>query len=326
MANRSTSTALAARPLNADVGLDKQTISVEDLVQFSGFNIVELAEMRGEGGVAKDADNAALLRFIAQAQAKGLDPRKRQCFFIPRGGKWTFTTSIDGLSSIADRTQRFGGADAPEYRGTLELKDGTLVPAYAEVCVWKIVGPWEHPVTRPFRGTADWVEFYPGDGEVGRMWRKMPRRMLAKCALAQALRLAFPEQLADIELQDDTAERIVEVRERPTPPRPYVEAAATYQRTIGRDAVADLHQAYMQLHEDAIREGVVAPDDETWLLPEDADEAATTALGRRLRGRIEETRAKKRQVPAPENESQETDDALLDQVEHERQQRMEGVR
>src|SRR5215471_3163507 len=215
----------AIKPLTADVGLEKQSISVQDLVELTGFNIVELAEMRGDGGVAAGADNAGLLRFCVQAKARGLDPRKRQCFFIPRGGKWTFTTSLDGFSAMADRTQRFGGADAPEFRGTHDVKDGTktiTVPMHAEVTVWKMVGPWEHPVTRPFRGAADWTEFYPGDGDVGRMWRKMPRRMLSKCALAQALRLAFPEQLADVELIDDVGPT-VEVQEQvPTDERDLV--------------------------------------------------------------------------------------------------------
>jgi phage recombination protein Bet len=243
----------AIKPLTADVGLEKQRISVEDLVEFTGFNIVDLAEMRGEGGVAAGADNAGLLRFCVQARARGLDPRKRQCFWIPRGGKWTFTTSIDGFSAMADRTQRFGGADAPEFRGVVSVKDGQRdldVPMHAEVTVWKMVGPWEHPVTRPFRGTADWAEFYPGDGDVGRMWRKMPRRMLSKCALAQALRLAFPEQLADVELVDEGGP-VVDVQE--------ADVREVDDRDLVREPSERIWQRWLELVVDADDVGLSSP-------------------------------------------------------------------
>jgi len=247
----------AIKPLTADVGLEKQSISVQDLVELTGFNIVELAEMRGEGGVAANADNAGLLRFCVQAKARGLDPRKRQCFWIPRGGKWTFTTSIDGFSAMADRTQRFGGADAPEFRGVLTVKEGQReidVPMHAEVTVWKMVGPWDHPVTRPFRGTADWAEFYPGDGEVGRMWRKMPRRMLSKCALAQALRLAFPEQLADVELVDEGAP-VVDVQEAYVP----TDVREVSDRDLVREPTERIWQRWLELVVDADDIGLSPP-------------------------------------------------------------------
>ena len=244
-----------AKPLSAELGLEKQSITVQDLVELTGFNIVELAEMRGEGGVAANADNAGLLRFCVQAKARGLDPRKRQCFWIPRGGKWTFTTSIDGFSAMADKTMRFGGADAPDFRGTVDVKDGDktiVVPMHAEVCVWKIVGPWEHPITRPFRGTADWAEFYPGPGDIGRMWRKMPRRMLSKCALAQALRLAFPEQLADVELTDVGEAPIIEVQERPAEPEPDT-------RDLVREPNEKIWQRWVQIVADAEDLGLTPP-------------------------------------------------------------------
>jgi hypothetical protein len=69
---------------------------------------------------------------------------------------------------------------------------------------------------------------------------------------------------------------------------------ADHQRSIGKHATADLRQAYNQLLSDARRDGVLeADEDAAWTLPEDADEAAITGLGRALRARVEKARAPK---------------------------------
>lgn len=230
-------TSIVRRELTTEP-LERQQLGAEQLVEVTGFSIPELALMRSDGGVAAGTTNAELLQFILQARARGLDPRKGQAYYIKRGGRWTFTTAITGFAAIADRTGRLAGIDAPDFRGELEVKDGgrtVVVPVHAEVTVWKIVGPWEHPQTRPFRGTADWTEFYPGDGDIGRMWRKMPRRMLSKCAQAQALRLAFPEQLGELELEADNevTSRVIEVAESPARTLPQ---GATYDRYFPPEA------------------------------------------------------------------------------------------
>jgi len=231
-----TQTAIERRAITA-TPLERQKLEVEDLVRETGYSIPELALMVSDGGVAVGADNASLLQFLLTAKASGLDPRKRQCFYIKRGGHWTFTSAIYGFASIAERSGRLAGLDEPEFRGHISIKDGNRnidVPEKAVVTVWKVVGPWEHPMTRPFRGTADWDEFYPGDGDVGRMWRKMPRRMLGKCATAQALRLAFPEQLAETALLEDETDqgRILDVAEV-KPARTVQQNASEYDRVFG---------------------------------------------------------------------------------------------
>jgi hypothetical protein len=220
-------------------------LSLEDLVQYTGFQLPELAEMRKPGGVAAGVDNAGLVTFCLTAHAHGLDPRKRQCYYIQRAGKWSFQTGIDGFASIADRSQRFGGMDPVEYHGTLEIanpkdaKHPLIVPAEAEACVWKLVGPTFVP--RPFRFRVNWEEFYPGPGDQGFMWRDKPRLMLGKCARAQALRMAFPEQLGDIDLVDDQEPRkVFDVTERrqPAPERETAARAEEYNRMLGESVYA----------------------------------------------------------------------------------------
>jgi hypothetical protein len=184
-----------------------QALTLAELPALTGFSLADLAEMIRPGGVAAGADNAALVTFCMTAHARGLDPRKGQCFYIQRGGSWTFQTAIYGFAAIAARSGRDGGMDAPRYRGHLAVDVGNKrvldVPEEVEVTVWKLVGPTYVP--RPYTGVAHWTEFSPSDMTAAgaSMWRKYPRRMLAKCATAQALRMAFPEELADVELGEE---------------------------------------------------------------------------------------------------------------------------
>lgn len=200
-----------------------EVLTLEQLVEYTGYSLPELAEMRKPGGVAAGADNAGLITFCLRAHADGLDPRKRQCYYVQRAGKWSYQTGIDGFAAIADRTGKFAGIDPVDYRGQVELKDGSrtiIAPAEATATVWKLVGQSEQ--VRPFRATVHWEEFYPGSGEQGFMYRAKPRLMLGKCARAQALRMAFPQQLGDADLVDDENQRgrVLDVSEQRPPPAP----------------------------------------------------------------------------------------------------------
>jgi phage recombination protein Bet len=157
------------------------------------------------------------------------DPKKRRMSII---------TTIDGLRVIAARSQRYRpDEDEPEFEIDPELKDPLCNPAglvKAKVRIWIAdamrEGGWK-PVTgvayweefAPIKDEAsegyDWVdtgEFWDDSGkpkrkkvpragsemvrklETGGNWGKMPRVMLAKCAEAQALRKAFPEDLSSL--------------------------------------------------------------------------------------------------------------------------------
>jgi len=199
--------------------LSTRPLELQDLVELTGFSLPELAEMARPGGVAANVDTAGLVTFCLAAKARGLDPRKRQCYYIQRGGRWTFQTGIDGFSAIAARTGRDGGIGSPIFRGHLSIDlanhQALDVPAEVEVIVWKLVGP-QYQVRAAFTGVAHWTEYAPADMTApgAAMWRKMPRRMLQKCATAQALRYAFPEELGDVELAEDAPQQTLEVNER----------------------------------------------------------------------------------------------------------------
>jgi phage recombination protein Bet len=118
---------------------------------------------------------------------KQLSPFSKQIHLIPRAGKYTFQTSIDGYRSIAERTGVYAGNDDYLFNGTkteFELIDNKILkPTTATATVYKIVGG----LRCPFGATARWEEYYPGKS-LGFMWDKMPFLMLGKCAEALALR------------------------------------------------------------------------------------------------------------------------------------------
>lgn len=153
---------------------------------------------------AKDLNNSEFALFVTHAKSVGLDPLKRQIYAVKRGGQVTFQTGIDGLRSIAARSGAHAGTDEIEYI----YEHDKLVKA--KCTVYKIVQG--HRVS--FIGTAKWNEFYPGD-KMGHMWKKMGEVMLGKCAEAQALRRAFPEDLSELYI-DEEMQQAEEVTAPPT--------------------------------------------------------------------------------------------------------------
>jgi phage recombination protein Bet len=151
--------------------------------------------------------------------------------------KMTLITGIDGMRAIAARSGRYRpDEDEPEYTYDEGLKgpENPLGLVKARVKIW-IADAMRQGGWKPVTGLAHWDEFAPikeessegyrwvdtGEvwpdsgkpkkrkvanegGEIVRMvdpktqWPKMPRIMLAKCAEAQALRKAFPEDLSGL--------------------------------------------------------------------------------------------------------------------------------
>lgn len=154
------------------------------------------------------------------------DPEKRRMSII---------AGIDGLRTIAARSRRYRpDENEPVYVVDEALKDPDTNPVGLEKATVRIfIRDDGGDAWRPVTGVAYWAEFAPikddaeggyrweetGEhwpdsgkpkmrkvpvGEVRPMldtsgqWGKMPRVMLAKCAEAQALRKAFPEDLSGL--------------------------------------------------------------------------------------------------------------------------------
>jgi phage recombination protein Bet len=174
-----------------------------------------------------DCNHVEFDQFLHVAAQMGLDPLRKQIYaFVfskdkPDRRRMSIIVGIDGFRSVAKRSGEYRpDTRAPRYSYDPALVDENKNPLgliSAEVSVFQHShGQW-HEVT----AVAYWDEFAPiieggkwVDGENGRRtfrkdgtmaldpaketWRKMPRVMLAKCAEAQAIRRAWPEDLSAI--------------------------------------------------------------------------------------------------------------------------------
>lgn len=177
--------------------------------------------------VAKDTDANEFDLFMAVAQMKGLDPFSKQISALvfnkdkPEKRNMSIITTIDGMRAIAARSGRYRpDEDEPQYTYDADAKNPQtnpvgLVKATVRIYIADpaVAGGW-----KPATGVAYWDEFAPikdewawQDGDNGKRerkptgrqtldgnWPKMGRIMLAKCAEAQALRKAFPEDLSGL--------------------------------------------------------------------------------------------------------------------------------
>ena len=155
------------------------------------------------------ASDAELHFFAAVCNRSKLDPFQRQIYGIHRwnaqAGRevMVIQVGIDGFRAIAEQSKDYAGQDAPEWCD----KDGKwtdvwlsdVPPAAARVKVYR------KGSDRPIVGIVTWKEFCQTtkDGSAQGLWKKMPSLMLAKCAEAQALRKAFPADLAGIQTSDE---------------------------------------------------------------------------------------------------------------------------
>lgn len=150
------------------------------------FTDAQVSAIKGLIGRVSDAE---LQVFLHLCQRTKLDPFARQIYAIPRGGKMTVQTSIDGYRVIAERT----GCYAPGQATQFAYNDGKLVSATAYVRKL-VAGTW-HEVAE----VAFWDEYNGGTP----FWKKMPTTMLAKVAEARALRRAFPQDLSGLYVSEE---------------------------------------------------------------------------------------------------------------------------
>lgn len=128
-----------------------------------------------------------------------------------------FITSIDLFRARAEETELYDGQDEPEFEFG-EHGDDFEHPTFCRVNIYK------KEISRPIVGTADWQEFYPALTKSGSekkrfMWKKMPKVMLAKCAEAQGLRKAFPQQLNKLYAEEEMMQAIEGARDKSTKPQ-----------------------------------------------------------------------------------------------------------
>lgn len=128
--------------------------------------------------------------FLHVCRHTNLDPLSKQIYAIPRGGKMTIQTSIDGFRLIADRSGCYAPGKPTEF---LYDDKGHLLAAVSYVKkfaggVWHEIG--EQALLCEYMGNTPF-------------WKKMPSVMLSKVAESRALRRAFPADLSGLYTDDE---------------------------------------------------------------------------------------------------------------------------
>ena len=183
--------------------------------------------------VLKDAiwpaakSNEAILMAIDYCRARGLDPFKRIVHIVP---VWdsekkclveTVWPGIAELRTTAARTGQYAGKDEPRFGDTVEARFGEVdinFPEWCQVTVYRLIAGERVA----FHGArVYWEEAYATKGrsdEPNTMWRKRPRGQLSKCAEAEALREAFPEEIGGDYSVEEMQGQTIGIE--PPPPRP----------------------------------------------------------------------------------------------------------
>ncbi|MGP8302012.1 phage recombination protein Bet [Streptomyces inhibens] len=174
------------------------------------------------------APRPQLAVFFHYCVRSGLDPFARQIYMIGRKNygddreehpvKWTIQTGIDGFRTIAHRAaarsgERISYEDTVYYDGEGKAWD-----------VWLQDGPPSAVKVTVLRGAsrfpfiARWGEFAPTYWDaktsqyvLAKMWRSMPSHMIRKCAEAGSLRMAAPQDLSGMYVDEEMAQADAEV-------------------------------------------------------------------------------------------------------------------
>lgn len=137
--------------------------------------------------------------FLNQCAMFGLNPFKREIYLIKysAGEKASFVVGYEVYLKRADRTDKWAGMES----GTQDDKEGRPFIAWAKVYRKDWPKPLYHEVY--FEEYAQYKDEYvwkdgrktrTGKRVLTRFWAEKPRTMLKKVAIAQAFRMAFPDE------------------------------------------------------------------------------------------------------------------------------------
>lgn len=171
---------------------------------------------------------ASIKLVIGYCRAAGLDPMQKPVHIVPM---WDGKTKqmrdvvmpgVNLYRTQAARSGQFAGMSEPEFGPDVTVTLGgqsITFPVWCRVTVKRLLS---NGTVAEFTAREFWMENYAAKGGQEKsiapnaMWTKRPRGQIAKCAGAQALRIAFPE-IASAPTADEMEGKTVQADEGAQP-------------------------------------------------------------------------------------------------------------
>lgn len=152
---------------------------------------------------------------LGYCKAAGLDPMQKPVHIVPmwdKNSKSMRDVIMPGVGlyrTNAARTNQLAGISEPEFGPDVTV-GGITVPEWCRVTVKRLTGGKECS----FTAREYWAENYATASKdtdaPNAMWRKRSRGQIAKCAQAQALRMAFPEATGAAPTADEMEGKMID--------------------------------------------------------------------------------------------------------------------
>jgi phage recombination protein Bet len=185
------------------------------------------------------ASDASVDLVLAYCKAAGLDPMQKPVHIVPmwdgkaREMRDVVMPGIGLYRTNAARTGEFAGMSEPEFGPMVTERIGNREITYPEWCKVTVSRQLPSGHVAKFTAVEYWIENYAikggkeQDQSPNAMWTKRPRGQLAKCAQAQALRMAFPEATGSMPTAEEMEGKpIIEGEATAAPKREPVELPA----------------------------------------------------------------------------------------------------
>lgn len=168
------------------------------------------------GVIPFDTPTAILQVFAVACKQHNLSPFKKEVYLVKyntkQGAQYHTIVGIDGFRIKAARTGQHAGTDDPKYNvqpnGQFDtgatVKASGKLPISCTMTVYRMVSGQRCP----FTATCIFDEYYPAVAKGQGEWSKaaiMPFNMIAKCAEAKALKMAFSDELAGLHIEEEAA-------------------------------------------------------------------------------------------------------------------------
>ncbi|MEO6710808.1 MAG: phage recombination protein Bet [Planctomycetota bacterium] len=199
------------------------------------------------------ASPASIKMVLGYCRAAGLDPMQKPVHIVPmwdsKAGQMrdVIMPGINSYRTSAARSGAFAGMSEPEFGEDVDGEIGGVRITYPRWCRVTAMRRLPTGEIASFTAIEYWLENYAPKGGKEKsvapnaMWMKRTRGQLAKCAQAQALRIAFPELASPLtaeEMEGKSLDAAGEIIEQPQPCPPELLKQAQEAADKGREAFA----------------------------------------------------------------------------------------